>query len=123
MTNPHPRTPADIERISPIALKLYPRIIEMLELSEAESAAILTMTANRMPKELSEDQISRISFLIGIEQRLEGLTFNGQINLSPAEWMHAPSEQLSGQTPVEYLATAGLAGMKHVRDILDALMI
>ena len=67
---------------------------------------------------LRQDELTRISYLIGIYKALHILL--------PEEladrWMTLPNDHLlfHGQAPIDYLVHAGIPGFQQVRSLLDA---
>ena len=67
---------------------------------------------------LRQDELTRISYLIGIYKALHILL--------PEEladnWVTRPNDNLlfGGQTPLDYMVRAGIPGLQQVRSLLDA---
>src|SRR5277367_4410008 len=67
---------------------------------------------------LSQDELTRISFIVGIFKALHILLPN-----EPADqWMTRPNDNFlfGGQTPLDFVVRAGIPGLQQVRSLLDA---
>ena len=67
---------------------------------------------------LRQDELTRISYLIGIYKALHILLPEKLAN----QWVTRPNENLlfDGQTPLDYMVRAGIPGLQQVRSLLDA---
>jgi hypothetical protein len=67
---------------------------------------------------LGQDELTRISYLVGIYQALEILLPADQAN----SWMTRPNDNVlfGGQTPLEYGIRNGVPGLQQIRSLLDA---
>ena len=67
---------------------------------------------------LRQDELTRISYLVGIYKALQILLPKELAN----QWVTRPNDNLlfSGQTPLDYMVRAGIPGLQQVRSLLDA---
>ncbi len=67
---------------------------------------------------LRQDEITRISYIVGIYKALHILLPDNLADL----WMSQTNDNVlfSGQTPLEYIVKAGIPGLHQVRSLLDA---
>lgn len=67
---------------------------------------------------LDVDRITRVSFLIGIYKALHILYGDKLAD----EWVSLPNKNaiFAGRTPLQYMLSGGLIGMRTVRQLLDA---
>jgi uncharacterized protein (DUF2384 family) len=66
---------------------------------------------------LSQDELTRISYLVGIYKALHILLPDEPAN----QWMTRPNDNLlfGGQTPLEFVVRTGIPGLQQVRGLLD----
>jgi len=66
----------------------------------------------------SQDQLTRISYIVGIYKALHILLPDPHAN----EWMTRPNDSFlfGGQPPVDFVIKAGIPGLQQVRSLLDA---
>lgn len=67
---------------------------------------------------LRQDELTRISYLIGIYKALH-ILLPGEL---ADRWVTLPNDNLlfRGQTPLDYIVHAGIPGFQQVRSLLDA---
>ena len=67
---------------------------------------------------LRQDELTRISYLIGIYQSLHVLLPDELAD----EWVNRPNDNFlfSGQRPLDYMVRAGIPGLQQVRRLVDA---
>ncbi len=67
---------------------------------------------------LRQDELTRISYLVGIYKALQVLLPDDLADL----WIGRENDNLlfGGQTPLEYMVKAGIPGLQQVRSLLDA---
>jgi uncharacterized protein (DUF2384 family) len=67
---------------------------------------------------LSQDELTRISYIVGIYKALLILLPGEPAN----QWMTRPNDNLlfGGHTPLEFVVKAGIPGLQQVRSLLDA---
>jgi hypothetical protein len=113
-------------RLSPAAIKGVIRIASHWNLRDDDTRALLGGISsgsfyalkNRPTKTLDEDQLTRISLLLGIYKALNILYSR---KLADA-WMTLPNTNpmFGGDTPVHYLKQGGIPAFLRVRQLLDA---
>jgi hypothetical protein len=124
--------PADIssrstrERLSPAAVSGFLEIARLWKLRDEHARALLGGVSNgtfyslkRRPKKtLDQDQLTRISLLIGIFKALNILFSR---NLADS-WIQLPNTNpmFAGAAPLAYMLKGGLPAMIRVRQLLDA---
>ncbi|QQR37875.1 DUF2384 domain-containing protein [Devosia oryziradicis] len=118
---------ADRARLSKVALKAYRRLVEQWGLTGQQAAALLdvsTSTWERLKqdgkdKTLSQDQMTRISALVGVYKGLHLLFADGMADRWPSLANKGP---LFGQlTPVDSMIRGGIPQMLDVRRHVDAV--
>jgi hypothetical protein len=67
---------------------------------------------------LRQDELTRISYIIGIYKALHILLPNELAD----QWATQPNDNFlfSGQTPLDYMVRAGIPGLQQVRSLVDA---
>jgi uncharacterized protein (DUF2384 family) len=67
---------------------------------------------------LRQDELTRISYLVGIYKALHILLPDELAD----EWPTRPNDDplFAGRTPLDYMVRAGIPGLHHVRGLLDA---
>lgn len=117
----------DRSRLSPVALKAYRRLVDAWGLTGQQAAALLdvsTSTWERLKPEgkdkaLSQDQMTRISALVGIYKGLHLLFADGMADRWPGLANTGP---LFGRTtPIEAMIRGGIPHMLDVRRYVDAV--
>ncbi len=133
-----PRTPAapgdlqtfasegDRERLSSVALKAFLSLMKAWTLSNAEAAALLGVSGSSLDRikrgarpTLSQDQLTRISALVGIFKGLHLLFADATAD----EWVRRPNTGplFVKRTPVEAMIEGGIPRMLEVRRYVDAV--
>ena len=118
---------ADRVRLSKVALKAYKRLVREWGLTGQQAAALLdvsTSTWERMKqdgkdKALSQDQLTRISALVGIYKGLHLLFADDMAD----RWVKLGNKgPLFGQmTPIDSMMRGGIPQMLDVRRYVDAV--
>jgi hypothetical protein len=121
------KDPAARRRVSAPALRTFFNISRSWGLSTTEERALLgwppTSTFHKYkggdPGILSFDTLTRISLVLGIYKALQLLY------AEPAfadQWVRMPNANalFGGQTPIAFIAAAGIDGLFQVRRLLDA---
>lgn len=113
-------------RLSPAAIKGLLRIATHWKLRDADTRALLGGISsgsfyalkNRAAKTLDEDQLTRISLLVGIYKALNILY---SPNLADA-WIALPNtnSMFGGESPLHYVKQGGIPAFLRVRQLLDA---
>jgi len=67
---------------------------------------------------LKQDELTRISFVVGIYEALQVLLPEEMAN----QWMLRPNDNplFRGRSPLEYAVRAGIPGLHQIRSLLDA---
>ena len=112
--------------LSPAAIKGLLRIAARWKLRDEDTRSLLGGMSNggfyglksRAAKVLDEDQITRISLLVGIYKALNILYSE---KLADA-WMSLPNSNamFGGNSPLNYAKTGGIPALMRVRQLLDA---
>ena len=117
----------DRAKLSPVALKAYRRLVDAWGLTGQQAAALLdvsTSTWERLKPEgkgkaLSQDQMTRISALVGIYKGLHLLFADGMADRWPGLDNKGP---LFGRaSPIEAMIRGGIPHMLDVRRYIDAV--
>jgi len=118
---------ADRDRLSAVALKAYRRLITAWDLSGQQAAALLGVSLSTwdrlkpegQDKSLSQDQMTRISALVGIYKGLHLLFADGMAD----RWPRLPNKgPLFGrQSPIDSMIEGGIPQMLEVRRYVDAV--
>jgi uncharacterized protein (DUF2384 family) len=113
-------------RLSPAAIKGLLRLATHWKLRDEDTRALLGGISsgsfyelkNRATKTLDEDQLTRISLLIGIYKALNILYSE---KLADA-WMTLPNSNpmFGGDSPFNYVRKGGIPAFMRVRQLLDA---
>jgi hypothetical protein len=118
---------ADRKRLSEVALKAFVRLAASWKLNGHEAAALLgvsTSTWDRMKaspagKELTQDQMTRISALVGIYKALHLMFADGLADDWPRLVNAGPL--FEGRTPIAAMLEGGIPVMLDVRRLVDAV--
>jgi hypothetical protein len=118
---------ADRVRLSKTALKAYKRLVGEWALTGQQAAALLdvsTSTWERLKqdgkdKALSQDQLTRISALVGIYKGLHLLFADGMADRWPRLGNTGPL--FGRQTPIDSMMKGGIPQMLDVRRYVDAV--
>ena len=120
-------TDADRARLSTVALKAYRRLVTQWGLTGQQAAALLdvsTSTWERLKqdgkvKTLSQDQMTRISALVGVYKGLHLLFADGMADRWPSLGNKGPL--FARLSPVESMIKGGIPQMLDVRRYVDAV--
>jgi hypothetical protein len=118
---------ADRARLSKVALKAYRRLVEQWSLTGQQAAALLdvsTSTWERLKqdgndKSLNQDQMTRISALIGVYKGLHLLFADDMADRWPRLDNKGPL--FARMSPVESMIRGGIPQMLDVRRYIDAI--
>jgi hypothetical protein len=118
---------ADRTRLTPVALKAYRQLAEHWQLSTREAAVLLgvsTKTWERIrrgspPIALSQDQLTRISALVGSYKGLHLLLANDMADRWPKLANRGPI--FERRSPVQAMIDGGIPAMLEVRRYIDAV--
>jgi hypothetical protein len=118
---------SDRERLSAAALRAVKSLTEQWVLKGPEVAALLgvspstwdRMSAGRWDKSLSQDQLTRVSALVGVFKGLHLLFADEMAD----RWVRLPNRGplFENRTPVEAMIEGGIPTMLDVRRHVDAL--
>jgi hypothetical protein len=109
-------------RLGPSALTLFRRIAEELQVPNENARQLLGLAAGTDldkidPDRLSEDQMLRISYLIGIYEALH------RVHGDPLadEWVRLPNTNaiFGGETPLAYMFRGGTDALQKLRRYLE----
>jgi uncharacterized protein (DUF2384 family) len=127
---PFPQTFADEGdrgRLSPVAIKAMKRIAQHWRLKGQESAALLgvsdstwdRMAAGKWDQSLSQDQLTRVSAVVGVFKGLHLLFADDMAN----RWARLRNKGplFENRTPVDAMIEGGIPTMLDVRRHVDAL--
>ena len=113
-------------RLTPAAVKGLIRLAKHWNLRDDDTRALLGGMSNGSfyalkshgPKTLDEDQLTRISLLIGIFKALNILYSPKLANA----WMKLPNSNpmFAGDSPLNYAKRGGIPALLRVRQLLDA---
>jgi uncharacterized protein (DUF2384 family) len=117
---------ADRDRLTPTALKAVRNLATQWKLTGDEAAALLGVSASTWDrvlqgkmKRLSQDQMTRVSALVGIFKGLHLLFADSMADRWPSLRNRGPL--FENQTPVELMISGGIPSMLDVRRHVDAL--
>lgn len=118
---------ADRVRLSRVALKAYRRLVEQWGLTGQQAAALLdvsTSTWERLKqdgkdKALSQDQMTRISALVGVYKGLHLLFADGMADRWPR--LDNTGPLFAHMSPIESMIRGGIPQMLEVRRYVDAV--
>ena len=118
---------ADRARLSQVALKAYRRLVEQWGLTGQQAAALLDVsmsTWERLKLEgkdrtLSQDQMTRISALVGVYKGLHLLFADDMADRWPALENKGPL--FARQSPIASMIQGGIPQMLDVRRYVDAV--
>jgi uncharacterized protein (DUF2384 family) len=118
--------PATRKRLSPAAIQAILKIIEKWSLKNEDAMALLGGISNGRYYELkktrkgalTQDELTRVSLLIGIFKALHILFSEKLAN----QWISRPNTNpvFSNAPPLAFLIKHGIPGLVHVRCMLDA---
>jgi predicted DNA-binding protein (UPF0251 family) len=118
---------SDRARLSKVALKAYRRLVDQWKLTGQQAAALLdvsTSTWERLKqggkdKSLSQDQLTRISAMVGIYKGLHLLFADGMADRWPGLQNRGPL--FARLSPIESMMKGGIPQMLEVRRYVDAV--
>jgi hypothetical protein len=118
---------ADRVRLSGVALKAYRRLVDQWGLTGQQAAALLdvsTSTWERLKqdgkdKSLSQDQLTRISAMVGIYKGLHLLFADDMADRWPRLENRGPL--FARRSPIESMLKGGIPQMLEVRRYVDAV--
>jgi hypothetical protein len=112
-------------RLSPAAIQGLIRIARQWKLRDEDTRALLGgmsngsfyVVKNRATKTLDEDQLTRVSLLLGIYKALNILYSARLANA----WMALPNANpmFGGEAPLSYVKKGGIPALLRVRQLLD----
>ena len=117
---------ADRERLSEVAIKAFLALMKAWGLSNAESAGLLGVSASSLDRikrgyrpALSQDQLTRVSALVGIYKGLHLLFVDGAADA----WIRRVNRGalFDRRTPIEAMIEGGIPRMLDVRRYVDAV--
>ena len=117
---------SDRARLSPVAIKAFLSLAKAWELSNAEAAALIGVSASTLDRikrgyrpALSQDQLTRVSALVGVFKGLHLLFANSTAD----DWVRRPNRGplFDHKTPVEAMIEGGIPQMLDVRRYVDAV--
>ena len=116
----------DRARLSAVALKAFLALLKAWNLSNAEASALLGVSASTLDRmkrgyqpTLSQDQLTRVSALVGVYKGLH-LLFADE---TADEWARRPNSGplFERETPIRAMIEGGIPGMLEVRRYVDAV--
>ncbi|HTV71296.1 MAG TPA: antitoxin Xre-like helix-turn-helix domain-containing protein [Rhizobiaceae bacterium] len=117
---------ADRTRLSPVALKAYVNLAREWALSNLEAATLLGVSGSTWDRikrgqrpVLNQDQLTRISALIGIYKGLHLLIGDDAADLWPRNRNTGPL--FNNASPIEAMGEGGIPHMLDVRRYIDAV--
>lgn len=118
---------SDRGRLSPVAIKAMTRIADRWHLKGQESAALLgvsastwdRMTAGKWDQSLSQDQLTRVSAIVGLFKGLHLLFADDMAD----RWTRLRNKGplFENRTPIDAMIEGGIPMMLDVRRHVDAL--
>jgi uncharacterized protein (DUF2384 family) len=119
-------TKSERERLSPAAIKAFFNTMAKWGVRDEDARALLGGISNGQfydmkknpDRTLDVDELTRISYLIGIFKALNILHSDRLAN----SWVQRPNTNriFGGQTPLAYMIKGGLPAMQAVRRLVDA---
>ena len=114
------------KRLSPAAIKAFFRIVDLWSLKSTDATGLLGGVSNGKFHELkrtqkgnlSQDELTRISYLVGIFKALN-ILFSRKL---AGEWVQRPNTNplFGGATPLQLMLTRGMPALMETRRFLDA---
>jgi uncharacterized protein (DUF2384 family) len=109
--------------LGPAALKFFDRAMDIWHVAGEESRQLLALAPGTNledldPARLSEEQILRISYLVGIFKALHILFSDALAD----QWVRRPNTNamFGGRAPLAYMIGGGIEALRNVRQLLDA---
>src|SRR5277367_4722566 len=115
----------DRVRLSAVALKAFLALMKAWDMSNAEASALLGVSASTLDRmkrgnrlALSQDQLTRVSALVGVYKGLH-LLFADE---TADEWARRPNSGplFERETPIQAMIEGGIPRMLEVRRYVDA---
>ena len=114
-------------RVSPSGNKIFVNIMKAWNVGDEDARRLLggvsaesyeVMKSQESTDTLNEDQLMRVSYLIGIYKALR-ILLNDELATT---WMTRPNDNnlFGGMTPLAYCLKEGVPGLAKVRKLLDA---
>ena len=116
----------DRARLSAVAVKAFLALIKAWDLSNAEASALLGVSASTLDRmkrgscpTLSQDQLTRVSAMVGVYKGLH-LLFADE---TADEWARRPNSGplFDRDTPIRAMIEGGIPRMLEVRRYVDAV--
>jgi len=116
----------DRARLSPVAIKAFLSLTKAWGLSNGEAAVLIGVSASTLDRikrgyrpTLSQDQLTRVSALIGVFKGLHLLFADATAD----EWVRRKNSSplFDRQTPIEAMIEGGIPRMLDVRRTIDAV--
>lgn len=117
----------DRARLSPVAIKAMKQVADHWRLKGHETAALLgvspstwdRMTAGKWEQSLSQDQLTRVSAVVGVFKGLHLLFADDMAD----RWarLHNQGPLFENRTPIDAMIDGGIPTMLDVRRHVDAL--
>jgi hypothetical protein len=117
---------SDRARLTEVALKAFLSLMKAWELSNGEGAALLGVSASTLDRikrghrpTLSQDQLTRVSALIGVYKGLHLLFADD----TGDEWARRPNRGslFDRQSPIQAMIEGGIPRMLEIRRYIDAV--
>jgi hypothetical protein len=117
---------SDRARLSEVAIKAFLAVMKAWALSNAEASGLLGVSASSLDRmkrgnrpTLSQDQLTRVSALVGIYKGLH-LLFSDSAS---DDWVRRPNRGplFDRQTPIQSMIEGGIPRMLDVRRYVDAV--
>ena len=117
---------SDRARLSEVAIQAFLALSKSWGLSNAEASDLIGVSASSFDRikrgyrpTLSQDQLTRISALVGIYKGLHLLFADGAAD----EWIRRPNRGplFNRQTPIQAMIDGGIPRMLEVRRYIDAV--
>jgi uncharacterized protein (DUF2384 family) len=116
----------DRARLSEVALKAFLALIKVWDLSNAEASSLLGVSPSTLDRlkrgsrpTLSQDQLTRVSALVGVYKGLH-LLFADE---TADEWARRPNSGplFERDTPIQAMIEGGIPRMLEIRRYVDAV--
>lgn len=118
---------SDRKRLTPVALKAFRRLSDHWQLDNEQAAALLGVSpstwdrikAGRWDKTLSQDQMTRVSAMVGVFKGLHLLFADSMAD----RWPRLPNRGpvFERRSPVDAMIEGGIPRMLETRQYVDAL--
>lgn len=117
---------ADRKRLSPVAIKAFLKLAGEWRLVNDEAARLLGVSPSSYDRlkrgaqpELSQDQLTRISAIVGVYKGLQLLFADDASD----RWVRLANDGplFAGRTPIEAMIAGGIPAMLDVRRYVDAV--